>query len=368
MVETSIATQPIMPNDNDVKMDDSSDDSSEIHPKESIQDDVIEIAIPPRQSVRRAGFKLSEMAHTSGSMFRPPSASPDVTVTKRQFSQKTLDNVAVKRARLKNLDEEALSEEEDVVLDEHRDTEKNGYEDGHEFSDTQEALIERTVYRTNGDIWDTIEDEGAFSVVTDTETVAKRPEPENCNADIGYHQSISTSRVPTKKTAPDMETEVQGHAVEDALDDNARSTKMHYEQVVTDEDVIASTDRPYLDTRNFSISVDLDASDLLKRYKQRTRIRYNNAGERISRPAVPLMNANIANTTDNGQATKVLDRVIKKSDFEKMQVVGQFNLGFIIATLNEADLFIIDQHASDEKFNFETLQQTTQIKGQKLIQ
>jgi DNA mismatch repair protein PMS2 len=31
------------------------------------------------------------------------------------------------------------------------------------------------------------------------------------------------------------------------------------------------------------------------------------------------------------------------------------------------DLFIIDQHASDEKYNFETLQQTTVIKAQSLI-
>lgn len=370
MIETSIATDSVMPNDNDVDMDDSSDDSSEDHRKESIVDDVIEIAIPPRQSVRRAGFKLSEMAHTSGSMFRPPSASSDVTVTKRHLSQTTLDNVAVKRARSMNLEEEALSEEEDVILDEHRDTEQNDHGDGHESSDTQEALNERIVYRTNGDIWDTIEDEGASSVVTDTETVDKRSESGNRNADIGHHQSISTSRVPTKNIVLEMsiETEVQGHAVEDTLDDNASSARVHYEQVVTDEDVIASTDRPYLDTRNLSISVDLDASDLLKRYRQRTRLRYNNAGAKISRPAVPLMNANVANTTDNGQATKVLDRVIQKSDFEKMQVIGQFNLGFIIATLNEADLFIIDQHASDEKFNFETLQQTTQIKGQKLIQ
>jgi DNA mismatch repair protein PMS2 len=38
-----------------------------------------------------------------------------------------------------------------------------------------------------------------------------------------------------------------------------------------------------------------------------------------------------------------------------MAAVGQFNLGFIIARLG-ADLFIVDQHASDEKANFERLQ------------
>jgi DNA mismatch repair protein PMS2 len=51
-----------------------------------------------------------------------------------------------------------------------------------------------------------------------------------------------------------------------------------------------------------------------------------------------------------------------------MQVVGQFNKGFMIANLDDADLYIIDQHASDEKYNFETLQATTQMKSQRLFQ
>lgn len=38
-----------------------------------------------------------------------------------------------------------------------------------------------------------------------------------------------------------------------------------------------------------------------------------------------------------------------RQDFLKMDVIGQFNLGFIIAELN-GDLFILDQHACDEKF------------------
>lgn len=49
-----------------------------------------------------------------------------------------------------------------------------------------------------------------------------------------------------------------------------------------------------------------------------------------------------------------------------MEIIGQFNLGFIIAKL-DSDLFIIDQHATDEKYNFETLQQTTVISNQKLV-
>ena len=49
-----------------------------------------------------------------------------------------------------------------------------------------------------------------------------------------------------------------------------------------------------------------------------------------------------------------------------MQIIGQFNLGFIVARL-DTDLFIVDQHASDEKFRFEKLSNETKLKTQKLI-
>lgn len=49
-----------------------------------------------------------------------------------------------------------------------------------------------------------------------------------------------------------------------------------------------------------------------------------------------------------------------------MEIIGQFNLGFIITRL-ENDLFIIDQHATDEKFRFEKLSNETKLKTQKLI-
>ena len=92
--------------------------------------------------------------------------------------------------------------------------------------------------------------------------------------------------------------------------------------------------------------------------------------------------AGIANR-DSVRAEQALSRVISKADFDRMQVLGQFNKGFIIArlttdemvalkgekkaTMGSDDLFIIDQHASDEKYNFETLQRTTVIKAQSLI-
>jgi DNA mismatch repair protein PMS2 len=49
-----------------------------------------------------------------------------------------------------------------------------------------------------------------------------------------------------------------------------------------------------------------------------------------------------------------------------MKVIGQFNLGFIILKLDN-NLFIVDQHATDEKYYYEEFQQKTQMQIQKLI-
>lgn len=61
-----------------------------------------------------------------------------------------------------------------------------------------------------------------------------------------------------------------------------------------------------------------------------------------------------------------MSRLFQQEWFYNLQVLGQFNRGFIICSLG-ADLFIIDQHASDEKFNFEELQRTTVISKQQLV-
>ncbi|XP_040364784.1 DNA mismatch repair protein PMS1 isoform X3 [Rosa chinensis] len=65
-------------------------------------------------------------------------------------------------------------------------------------------------------------------------------------------------------------------------------------------------------------------------------------------------------------ATTELERLFRKEDFGRMKVIGQFNLGFIIGKLDQ-DLFIIDQHAADEKYNFERLSQSTILNQQPLL-
>lgn len=70
--------------------------------------------------------------------------------------------------------------------------------------------------------------------------------------------------------------------------------------------------------------------------------------------------------TKNKVAEEELKTEISKQDFIKMEIIGQFNLGFIIGRLDN-DLFIIDQHATDEKYNFETLQKKTRLQNQPLV-
>jgi DNA mismatch repair protein PMS2 len=68
-----------------------------------------------------------------------------------------------------------------------------------------------------------------------------------------------------------------------------------------------------------------------------------------------------------------LSLTVTKPDFNAMRIIGQFNLGFIIvvrpptATSPTPDLFIVDQHASDEKYNFERFSANTILVSQRLV-
>ncbi|KAK4230072.1 mismatch repair endonuclease PMS2 [Podospora fimiseda] len=92
---------------------------------------------------------------------------------------------------------------------------------------------------------------------------------------------------------------------------------------------------------------------------------------------------------DAEDAEENLSLKISKSDFGKMKIIGQFNKGFVIAVREASssqsstpsstplstqqqqkeddELFIIDQHASDEKYNFERLQSASTVDSQRLV-
>ena len=77
---------------------------------------------------------------------------------------------------------------------------------------------------------------------------------------------------------------------------------------------------------------------------------------------------------DSTQAENKLSLTVTKPDFERMRIVGQFNLGFILAIRppshdqDQDELFIIDQHAADEKYNYERFSRTVTLQSQHLVQ
>ncbi|KAG7825029.1 hypothetical protein KL909_001321 [Ogataea angusta] len=80
--------------------------------------------------------------------------------------------------------------------------------------------------------------------------------------------------------------------------------------------------------------------------------------------------AAVDDITDESDAERKLMLSVSKKDFLEMQVIGQFNLGFILVTKQDnsgTHLFIIDQHASDEKYNFERYQTETVFSNQPLV-
>ena len=81
----------------------------------------------------------------------------------------------------------------------------------------------------------------------------------------------------------------------------------------------------------------------------------------------------IKDEIDDDNAEARLSLTVSKADFERMAIIGQFNLGFILAVRpasddgGEDDLFIIDQHAADEKYNYERLQRKVTLLNQRLV-
>jgi DNA mismatch repair protein PMS2 len=87
----------------------------------------------------------------------------------------------------------------------------------------------------------------------------------------------------------------------------------------------------------------------------------------------------------NEEAEDELRRQIDKTDFERfissrfsftsnsnhfrMSIIGQFNRGFILVTLadHSSQLFIVDQHAADEIYNFHRLYEQTTVSRQPLL-
>jgi DNA mismatch repair protein PMS2 len=133
------------------------------------------------------------------------------------------------------------------------------------------------------------------------------------------------------------------------------------ESETEDTEVEVVTDSQTDSHKSESCNIDITADDILSCFKSLKK------PETITKHQISARKGRSKFKVENAKDSEQdLNRIINKTDFKLMSVIGQFNKGFIVSQL-EQDLFIIDQHASDEKFNFEQLQANTVLNTQPLI-
>ncbi|XP_036990740.2 mismatch repair endonuclease PMS2 isoform X1 [Artibeus jamaicensis] len=190
-----------------------------------------------------------------------------------------------------------------------------------------------------------------------TESCEKLPETEH--------------RVPDTEGRGDQEDGVHQLRVLPQPADLSNSKRFKKEGVPLNSDICQES----VNTQNMSVSqadvavkinkkivpLDFSMNSLAKRIKQL----HHQEQQRGREQSYRKFRAKIC-PGENQAAEEELRKEISKTMFGEMEVIGQFNLGFIITKLG-ADIFIVDQHATDEKYNFEMLQQHTVLQGQRLL-
>lgn len=139
---------------------------------------------------------------------------------------------------------------------------------------------------------------------------------------------------------------------------------------------VPHTDSPATSCLKVCSKLQFSFKDLItRRQKRLTRLHSINcaSGEKEIRRSYSAATLDLSQSANEegkakalAAATIELEKLFRKTDFGRMKVIGQFNLGFIIGKLDQ-DLFIVDQHAADEKYKFERLSQSTVLNQQPLL-
>ncbi|XP_014768074.1 mismatch repair endonuclease PMS2 [Octopus bimaculoides] len=203
------------------------------------------------------------------------------------------------------------------------------------------------------------EDTASFHSSNETEPVSDSglslSQPESSQSQTESHSSLSVyyhSSSPEGHTASVKSEESQSQASELQEQETER-------EMVTKSEVITKYDEESEIFRK-ETTVPFSMDSLRQKLKLHREHKVN-----TSKDLCRNFRAKIS-PSENKSAEEELAKQIDKSMFKSMEILGQFNLGFIITRLNE-DLFIVDQHATDEKYNFEKLRKNTVMQGQKLI-
>lgn len=193
--------------------------------------------------------------------------------------------------------------------------------------------------------------EGLSVVVVDQETVERADE---LTTPADSRPEASQGPIPSLSPSTDRKRRREACASLDASPSLSPKTRLVSHATPPDpKSTVAIPPSLHLQNSALRIKADLDA---MRRSRQ---IRTASSAGSVEHPAIQR-----SEITANAEISEeVLTKHISKGDFSAMEVIGQFNLGFIIVKLRKpnptggeaVDLFIVDQHASDEKYNYEQL-------------
>lgn len=141
---------------------------------------------------------------------------------------------------------------------------------------------------------------------------------------------------------------MDGDLSDDELDELLRDKEINLYELDKPKDYEASA----------SIIVDIDLENIDENFENS--IKLDQASCENSRFEIKF------SLSQDEQAEQELYRKLNKQDFEQMKIIGQFNTGFILAEL-DGDIFLIDQHAADERFNFEKVCTELKIRPLKCV-
>ena len=185
---------------------------------------------------------------------------------------------------------------------------------------------------------------------------------ENIAKNQGYTMKIYEKSL--LKTEIKIESEQESQIKFETNDDNIEMSPT--QKMLNDENDMNNNEN-ILNKRNYSMKIyqpqksSESSSDVIEKKKI---INLETLEKNEKLPEISL------NETENdmkqGEGQKILS--FTKENFTNLQIIGQFNMGFIIAYFQGSnDIFIIDQHAADEKSNYERLIREYKFESQMLI-
>ena len=185
------------------------------------------------------------------------------------------------------------------------------------------------------------------------------------NNDIGINIHESKNHKKALKCSGDVSKKVKVNLTKNIPSrcDNQAYIQKHCDDICDDDHVrVTNGDEALIDHQQKRKTIQTSFNlDLIMKSSRKCNLN----SDLNAAPSGSLFYAKIS-PNDNERAEAELLRFVSKEMFQRMKIVGQFNLGFIVGKL-ENDIFIVDQHAADEKYNFEILQLQHSLQGQRLI-